>query len=88
MSKESREYIATGGVFVEALEHGGRIKSFDQLIETLEDARDVKYAKAYKKWVDGGRKGNPPAGQPNKKGSKRHKAWMYIRSVVHTLTAE
>lgn len=81
MSKESKEYIAVGGVCVEALEHNGSIKSFEELLETLEDSRDVKYAKAYKKWVDGGRKGNPPAGKP---ASGRYGIWKLIRSVVQT----
>lgn len=85
MSK-AQEYIAVGGVCVEALEHKGRIKSFDELLEELGDARDVKYAKAYKKWVDNGREGNPPAGQPNKKGSRRHQVWKFIRSVIHTIS--
>ncbi len=77
-----KEYIAVGGVVVKA---AGSITSLEGLIEELGEARDAKYAKQYYAWVKGGRKGNPPAGQPNKKGSKRHNRWKFIRSVVNSL---
>lgn len=57
----------------------GRIDSFDGLVKELETADDVKYAKAYRKWADKGRTGNPPKSKGSIKAAK------FIRSVCHTL---
>ena len=57
----------------------GRIESFDGLVEELESAADVKYAKAYRKWAEKGRAGNPPKSKGSIKSAK------FIRSVCHTL---
>lgn len=73
------DFIALGGVVVTAKKKKkSSIKSLEDLIKTLTDKDDIRYAKAYYKWVQGDREGKFPKG----KGTDKYAIWKYIRRMV------
>ena len=52
--------------------------ALEDLIKTLTDKDDIRYAKAYYKWVQGDREGKFPKG----KGTDKYAVWKYIRRMV------
>ncbi len=73
----ANEYIAIGGLVVEAEETTAKITGLEGLLGTLESEDSKDYARRYHKWAKGGRKGKAPKA---KGGSPLE--WKYIRRVV------
>ena len=73
----AKEYIAVGGLVIEAEEATAKITGLEGLLGTLSTEEDKDYATRYHKWAKGGRKGSAPKA---KGGSPL--TWKYIRRVV------